>query len=119
MIAARIIDGSGVNHHAIIGQGHLRHLIGADDPEWMKNVVTADDRWTDIPIGRLPSVLRSFACDLHIWDLRKGTFVVLDPITGAVGPGQMWSAIGAARSTLAQVKITSDETAAYVAELAG
>ncbi|KIP93368.1 hypothetical protein RU09_06025 [Microbacterium sp. MEJ108Y] len=118
MIAARITDGNGVKHHAIIGNGHLRHLIDADDPEWMKNVCTADDRWTDIPIQRLPSVLRSFSCDLHIWDIRNGSFVVLDPLTGIVSAGALWSATNAGRSGIARVEVTSAETAAYIAELA-
>lgn len=118
MIAGRIIDGRGVQHHVIIGNGHLRHLINADDPEWMKNVCTADDRWTDIPIQRLPSVLRSFACDLHIWDIRNGSFVVLDPLTGTVSAGALWSATNAGRSGIARVEVTSAETAAYIAELA-
>lgn len=118
MIAARITDGRGVEHHAIIGNGHLRHLIDADDLEWQKNISTSDDRWTDIPIQRLPSVLRTFACDLHIWDIRDGSFVVLDPLTGDVSAGALWSATNAARSSVAAVQVTSDETRAYVEQLA-
>lgn len=118
MIAARITDGNGVKHHAIIGNGSLRHLIDADDPEWMKNVCTADDRWTDIPIQRLPSVLRSFSCDLHIWDIRNGSFMVLDPLTGIVSAGALWSATNAGRSGIARVEVTSAETREYVEQLA-
>lgn len=118
MIAARITDGNGVNHHAIIGNGHLRHLIDADDPEWMKNVITGDDKWTPIPIQRLPSVLRTYACDLHIWDIRNGSFVVLDPLTGNVAPGMVWSAVNVLRSAVAQIKVTSEQTKAYVEQLA-
>ncbi|MFJ4996543.1 hypothetical protein ACIP5T_00180 [Microbacterium sp. NPDC088619] len=83
----------------------------------MKNVCTADDRWTDIPIQRLPSVLRTYACDLHIWDIRKGSFVVLDPLTGIVSAGALWSATNALRSTVAEVKVTSEQTRAYVEQL--
>lgn len=118
MIAAKITDGNGIEHHAIISDGSLRHLIDADDPEWMKNVCTTDDRWTPVPIQRLPSVLRSFACDLHIWDIRNGSFVVLDPLTGNIAPGMLWSAVNASRSQLARIEVTSAETAAYVEELA-
>lgn len=118
MIAGRITDGRGVKHHVIIGNGYLRHLIDADKPEWMKDVTTADDRWTDIPIERLPSVLRSYACDLHIWDIRDGSFVVVDPLTGATAPGMVWSAINVLRSTVEQIKVTSEQTKAYVAQLA-
>lgn len=118
MIAARITDHSGVKHHAIIGNGYLRHLIGPDDPEWQKNVVTADDRWTDIPIDRLPSVLRTYACDLHIWDIRGGTMVVRDPLDGTVGPGKLWSVMNELRSNIGAVKLTSDATAKYVKQLA-
>jgi hypothetical protein len=118
MIAGRITDSRGVNHHVIIGNGSLRHLIDSDDPEWMKNVTTADDRWTPIPLDRLPSVLRSYSCDLHIWDIRNGSFVVLDPITGVVAPGMLWSAVNALRSTVAAVKVTSEQTKAYVEQLA-
>lgn len=118
MIAARIIDGKGVRHHAIIGNGYFRHLIGSDDPEWQKNVVTADDRWTDIPIDRLPSVLRTFACDLHIWDVRNGTMVVRDPLTGKVGAGNLWSAMNDLRSNIGAVKVTSVATEKYLKVLA-
>lgn len=118
MIAGRITDGQGRNHHVIIGNGSLRHLIDSDDPEWMKNVTTADDKWTPIPIDRLPSVLRSYSCDLHIWDIRNGSFVVLDPITGDVAPGMLWSAVNVLRSTVAQIKVTSEQTKAYVEQLA-
>lgn len=118
MIAARITDRNGVKHHAIIGNGYFRHLIGSDDPEWQKNVVTADDRWTDIPIDRLPSVLRTFACDLHIWDVRNGTMVVRDPLDGSVGPGKVWSVGNELRSNVGAVKLTSDATANYVKQLA-
>lgn len=118
MIAARITDGQGRKHHAIIGNGYLRHLIAADNPEWMKNVTTADDKWTEIVIDQLPSVLRSYSCDLHIWDIRNGSFVVLDPITGNVAPGMLWSAVNALRSTVASVKVTSEQTKAYVEKLA-
>ena len=118
MIAGRITDGQGRKHHVIIGNGSLRHLIDADDPEWMMRVTTTDDRWTEIPIDRLPAVLRSYSCDLHIWDIRNGTFVVLDPLTGDALPGMLWSAVNALRSTVAAVKITSDQTKAYVEQLA-
>lgn len=118
MIAARITDGRGVEHHAIIGNGHLRHLIDADDPEWMKNVVTGDDKWTPIPIQRLPSVLRTYSCDLHIWDIRNGSFVVLDPLTGDVAPGMVWSAVNVLRSSVEQIKVTSEQTKAYLEQLA-
>lgn len=117
-IAAKITDGNGVEHHVIIGNGYLRHLIDADDPEWMKNVVTTDDRWTEFPLQKLPSVLRTFNCDLHIWDVRSGSFVVLDPLTGDVAAGQVWSQQYVLRSAIEQVQVTSAETAAYIAELA-
>lgn len=118
MIAARITDGNGVIHHAVIGDGRLRHLIDADDPEWVKDVVTADDRWTEIPIQRLPSMLRTYGCDLHIWDIRNGSFVVLDPLTGVVAPGMVWTAVNVLRSTVAQIKVTSEQTKAYLEQLA-
>lgn len=118
MIAGRITDGQGRKHHVIIGNGYLRHLIDADNPEWMKNVTTSDDKWTEIVIDQLPSVLRSYSCDLHIWDIRNGSFVVLDPLTGNVAPGVLWSAVNALRSTVAAVKVTSEQTKAYVEKLA-
>lgn len=118
MIAVHIKDGRGITHSAVIGQGSFRHLIQSDNPEWVKNVVTADDRWTELSIEQLPVLLRTYACDLHIWDIRNGTLVVLDPLDGSVRPGNMWSATNAARSSVEQVKITSTATAAYVAQLA-
>ncbi len=118
MIAARITDRQGVKHHAIIGNGYFRHLLGSDDPEWQKNITTAEDRWVDMNLDQLPSVLRTFACDLAIWDVRKGTLVVRDPLTGTVQAGNLWSAVNQLRSTIANVAVTSAETKAYLEKLA-
>lgn len=118
MLTLKIDAGPGGVHLCTLTTGVFSHMIEADNPEWIKNVVRSDDKWDDVPIGRLPALLRRFGCDLHIWDIRNGAFVVLDPLTGQATPGGMWSAVNAARSAIDQVKVTSAETAAYIAELA-
>lgn len=118
MIAVRINAGRGIYHYAVLGLGSFRHLIQSDNPEWVKNVVTADDRWTDSTLEQLPILLRTYACDLHIWDIKGDTFVVLDPLDGSIKSGNMWSAANAARSGVNRVALTSAATAAYVAKLA-
>ena len=48
----------------------------------------------------------------------NAAFCILDPLDGSVRPGNMWSAVNAARSSVAQVKVTSEETAEYLKKLA-
>lgn len=113
-----IVKAANIDHYCALGNGVFRHFIGADPREWIKNVSRSDDAWVEVTIDRLPSLLRTYGCDLQIWDVRGGQFVVLDPITGTVQAGNMWSAVNAARAGVEQVKVTSAETAKYIAELA-
>ena len=117
MLMLRIKTNTGT-HLVALGVGVFRHFIAADPYEKIMKLSRSVDDWQDTDINELPALLRTYGCDLNIWDVRNGAFVVLDPLTGNVGPGNMWSAINAARSTVAQVKVTSEETAEYLKKLA-
>ena len=117
MLMLRIKTNTGT-HLAALGNGVFRHFIAADPYEKIMKLSRSADDWQDTDINELPALLRTYGCDLNIWDIRNGAFVVLDPLTGNVGPGTMWSAINAARSTVAQVKVTSEQTAEYLKKLA-
>lgn len=112
------IKAANLDHYAVIGNGVFRHFVAGDPYEWIKNASRTDDNWVDVTLDRLPALLRTYGCDLHIWDVRDRQLVILDPLTGDVSPGNLWSAINVLRSQVAQVKVTSEQTAAYVAELA-
>jgi hypothetical protein len=113
------IDHFGSTHLCSLGNGVFRHFISADPYDKIKNVARIQDDWQSITSTELPAFLRTYGCDLQIWDVRGGAFVVLDPLDGSVKSGNMWSATNAARSTIAQVKVTSEQTAKYISELAG
>jgi len=119
MLALRIKDGAGRSHLAALGVGVFRHFIEGDNPEWVKNVIRSDDAWVDVPLPQLPALLRTYGCDLQIWDVRDSAFVVLDPLDNTVRSGNMWSAANAARAKLTPIQVNSAETLAYVKELAG
>ena len=116
MLALKIQFGSGT-HLAALGLGTFRHFIGGDNPERIKNIVRADDAWVQTNGNELPALLRTYGCDLQIWDVRGGQFVVLDPLDGSVKPGNVWTATNALRSAIAPIKVTSEQTAAYLAKL--
>lgn len=105
-------------HYAALGPGIFRHFIAADPYELIMKVSRIQDDWQEIPASALPALLRTYGCDLHIWDWRNGQFVVLDPLTGTSAPGNVWTAVNAARSSIDNVKLVSAETKAYLAELA-
>lgn len=114
MLALRI-NGA---HLATLDVGAFSHMIASDNPERIKDIVRGDDRWTDTTTTELPVLLRRYACDLNIWDIRNGKFVVLDPLDNSVKEGNTWSAVNASRSSLARLEVTSAETQAYLAKLA-
>lgn len=105
-------------HKCALGVGTFRHFIQSDPFEHIKNLARFDDQWQPVTRDQLPALLRTYGCDLHIWDVRGGEFVVLDPLDGSVRSGNVWTAVNAARSSIEQVKVTSAETAAYVEQLA-
>lgn len=104
-------------HKCALGPGIFRHFVGGDPYDHIMRLARFDDQWQPLDASQLPAALRTYGCDLHIWDVRGGEFVVLDPLDGSVKSGNVWSAVNAARSTLAQVKVTSEQTAAYVKTL--
>lgn len=105
-------------HKCALGNGSFRHFVPGDPHEHLMKLWRFDDQWQPIDIQQLPAALRTAACDLHIWDIRNGEFVVLDPLDGSVKSGNVWSAVNALRSTVGEIKVTSEETAEYVKQLA-
>ncbi|WP_242085969.1 M23 family metallopeptidase [Microbacterium lacticum] len=117
MLMLRIKVGSGT-HLCALGNGVFRHFIPQDPYDKVMKVSRSADDWQDITLAELPAFLRTYGCDLNIWDIRGGAFVVLDPLDGSVRSGNVWTAVNAARSTVAQVKVTSEQTAKYLETLA-
>ncbi|ALX66834.1 hypothetical protein [Microbacterium sp. XT11] len=112
--------GSGL-HYVALGLGVFRHFIPTDPYQKIMRIGRTADDWQDLDINELPATLRTWGCDLHIWDWRPsdGGFVVLDPLDGSVRPGNMWSATNVARSQIAQLpKLISTQTRAYEQTLA-
>ena len=118
MLVLRIDAGTRGTHVCTLGPKTFSHVIKEDNADWVKNVIRADDRYTDITLAQLPTLLRRYGCDLHIWDIRNGQFVVLDPLTGVASSGAVWTAENVIRSAVSQVAVTSNETAEYVKRLA-
>jgi len=91
MIALAIKDNAGTTHRATLGLGVFRHLLESDDVDWVKNVVTSDDNWTDCHIDRLPVLLKTYGCRTDIYRLQPdGNFAVRDTDTDTVISGGMW-----------------------------
>lgn len=112
---ALLIDGQ---HKCTIAPAVFSHMIESDDPDRIKNIVTAEDIYVPTTLAELPVLLARHGIDLHIWDVRGGKFVVLNPLDGSVREGNTWSAWNAIRSSVAAVKVTSDQTREYVEQLA-
>ena len=126
-----ILKGGATDHLVAVGNGVFRHFLPTDPYQAIMQVSRTQDDWQEIGLSALPALLRTYGCDLNIWDFRDGrdlsksvrgtdpnaVFVVLDPLDGSVRPGNMWSAVGAVRSRVDQVKLTSEQTAAYLKAL--
>lgn len=127
-----ILKGGAKDHLVSLSDGVFRHFLPSDPYQAIMQVSRSADDWQEIGLSALPALLRTYGCDLNIWDFRDGrdlnkpvrgtdpnaVFVVLDPLDGSVRPGNMWSAVNAGRSSVAQVKVTSEETAEYLKKLA-
>ncbi|MEU1972871.1 M23 family metallopeptidase [Microbacterium sp. NPDC019599] len=83
-----------------LGPGIFRHFISQDPFEKIKNIMRIQDDWQEITLNELNPLLRTYGCDLKIWDVRNGDFAVLDPLNGTIKPGNMWSAAGAVRAAI-------------------
>ncbi|UDG78655.1 lysin A [Microbacterium phage Neptune] len=91
-------------HKCTLDTKVFRHFVGSDPYEYIKNLARTNDDWQDIDISQLPALLRTYGCDLNIWDVRNGAFCVLDPLDGSVKPGNMWSAENAVRRQNADIE---------------
>ena len=127
-----ILKGGAKDHLVALSDGIFRHFLPSDPYQAIMQVSRSADDWQEIGLSALPALLRTYGCDLNIWDFRDGrdlsksvrgtdpnaVFVVLDPLDGSVRPGNVWSAVNAGRSSVAQVKVMSEETAEYLKKLA-
>lgn len=102
MLALKITNGS-ATYSAILGPGIFRSLLSGDNPDRVKNLLRIQDDWQTIELKELPIYLRTFGCDLHIWDVRNGVFVVRDPLDGSIAAGNVWTATGEIRAALARL----------------
>lgn len=104
-------------HKAALGNGIFRHFIGADPYEKIKNLARIQDDWQDVSAAELPALLRTYGCDLDIWDWRPngGGFIVVDPLSATAGPGNVWTAAGAIRAAIAGIKMPTVDPAPIVA----
>ncbi|WQY99834.1 hypothetical protein [Microbacterium phage MO526] len=131
MLMLRIKAGPGT-HLCALGEGIFRHFVGTDPYEKIKNVSRSADDWQDIDITELPAFLRTYGCDLNIWDFRDpktgksvamnapgAAFMVLDPLTNQVGSGHMWSASGAARRATSEAADRIEKAVAALAKPSG
>ena len=127
MLMIRVIDGD-TAHLCAIAPGVFRHFIGSDPHDLIMRLERAQDDWQDVPITDLPALLRTNGCDLAIWDLRDGAgasvgtgkggqFVVLDPLSGEIGPGRLWSAANAIRAELRGITQPKVDPAPLVAAI--
>ena len=112
------ITAGNAKHRCSLAPGVFRHFIPSDPAEHIKNLARFDDQWQPVDLKDLPALLRTYGCDLHIWDIRDGQFVVFDPLTGTVKSGNMWSAANAARAVGERIMVTSEQTRKYVETLA-
>lgn len=99
MLALRIQSG-GKEFLCALGPGIFRHFIGQDPVERIKNLMRIQDDWQSIGLVDLNPLLRTYGCDLDIWNIVNGDFAVLDPLDGTVRAGNMWSADGATRAAV-------------------
>lgn len=104
-------------HKVALGPGIFRHFISTDPFEKIKNVARIQDDWQDVSYVELPALLRTYGCDLNIWDWNPsaGGFCILDPLTGTVKPGNAWTASGATRAAIAGIKLPTLDPAPIVA----
>jgi hypothetical protein len=83
-----------------LGPGVFRHFIKEDPFEKIKNLMRIQDDWQTIGLAELPPLLRTYGCDLDIWNIVNDDFAILDPLNGTVRAGNMWSAAGATRAAI-------------------
>lgn len=96
-------------HLAALGTGVFRHFLPGDPSEYIKNLARIQDDWQDVSFKDLPALLATYGCDVHIWDIRGGQFVVFDPLDGSVASGNTWSAASAIRAQVAGLKFPAPD----------
>ena len=111
------LKGALADHLVAVGEGIFRHFIGIDPYDLIMKVSRSADDWQEVHIANLPALLRTYGCDLNIWDFRdardlsksvsggdpNAAFCVLDPLDGSVKPGNMWSSANATRRAIADL----------------
>lgn len=127
MLMLRIIDGDQA-HLCALAPGVFRHFISTDPYDLIMRLERAQDDWQDVPITSLAALLRTNGCDLDIWDLRDSTgasvgpgtggqLVILDPLTGEVGPGKLWSAVNVLRAEVRGISQPKIDPAPVIAAI--
>ncbi|MFL2002007.1 hypothetical protein [Microbacterium sp. A1-JK] len=107
-------------HLVTLSPGVFGHITPGDNPTALRNIVRAEDDWQYIGFEQLPGLLRHHGCDLNIWDVRDGKFVVLNPLDGSVREGNVWTAVNALRAAFAnKPQPTIDPTPIVEAARAG
>lgn len=91
-------------HYVALGPEIFGHFTGDEPYEMVMQISRIQDDWQVIPASALPAMLEKHGCDRNIWDWRNGQFVVLDPLTGTVKPGNTWTASKAIRAAIAGIK---------------
>ena len=112
-----IIEAGPNKHRAALGEKVFRHFIKSDPYERIMKISRSADDWQTIDISELPAFLRTYGCDLNIWDTRDpqtgksvpsttpgAQFVVLDPLDGSVKAGNVWTAENATRREIADLR---------------
>lgn len=104
-------------HKVALGPKTFRHFIQSDPYEKIKNLARIQDDWQDVSYAELPALLRTYGCDLNIWDWNPsaGGFCILDPLTGSVKPGNVWTAENATRAAIAGIQLPTLDPAPIVA----
>jgi hypothetical protein len=88
-------------HFLALGPGILRHWIASDRYEWAKNVIRADDNWTDVNSeGDFQNLLKTHGVDVTgTYRFAGGSLEVFEPGTGW-RQGGLWSADNIIRDEL-------------------
>lgn len=76
-------------HRFHVGPGFIKHFTSVKASDLTKNIITADDKWIDLSIQDFADQLDSFGIPRNVVDGNNGG--VLNPATGKVEAGGMWS----------------------------
>ena len=99
MLALKI-NLSGTYHLATLAPGVFSSLIPEDDPDWVRNVVRADDTWTEVTERQLQTLLHKHGVAVDCYRRSGAGMAVRDARTGTWSKGGRWSAADAVLGAL-------------------